>query len=106
MHHNFQGPDEGQVEMVIPWLSRLVNNEDIEVVSDALWGLAYLSNTRSVEAIVHSGACRKIVHLLMNNSLVGCSSAAASAKTGADLCRRSKRQPCGLWETSWRATRR
>lgn len=57
------------VDAVIPWLSRLVNNEDIEVISDALWGLAYLSNTRAADAIVHSGACRKIVYLLMNNSL-------------------------------------
>mmetsp|Transcript_2370 Transcript_2370/g.8435 ORF Transcript_2370/g.8435 Transcript_2370/m.8435 type:complete len:534 (-) Transcript_2370:42-1643(-) len=57
------------VDMVLPWLSRLVNNEDVEVISDALWGMAYLSNGRYVDAIVNSGACRKIVHLLMNNSL-------------------------------------
>eukprot|EP00916_Digyalum_oweni_P011221 GHVL01018719.1.p1 GENE.GHVL01018719.1~~GHVL01018719.1.p1 ORF type:complete len:512 (+),score=98.64 GHVL01018719.1:38-1573(+) len=53
-------------------LSNLVFSTDIEVLTDACWALSYLSDGEParIEAIIQSGVSRRLVELLMHQSLL------------------------------------
>jgi len=54
----------------LPTLNSLICSNDEEVVADACWALAYLSDgpNENIQTIVDAGVCRQLVGLLMRQS--------------------------------------
>jgi len=50
-------------------LSKLIHTNDDEVLIDACWALSYLSDgaNEKIQAVIESGACRRLVELLTHN---------------------------------------
>ncbi|CDR97462.1 armadillo/beta-catenin-like repeat domain containing protein, putative [Babesia bigemina] len=54
------------VQEAIPYLAKLLNHTDTEVLTDACWALSYISdgNEEHIQAVLDSGACPRLVQLL------------------------------------------
>ena len=63
-------PDFALVAPSLPTLAQLIFSPDEEVLTDACWALSYLSDgpNEKIQAVVDSGACRRLVELLLNPS--------------------------------------
>eukprot|EP00039_Didymoeca_costata_P024752 m.11341 g.11341 ORF g.11341 m.11341 type:complete len:485 (+) comp4425_c0_seq1:166-1620(+) len=60
-------PATEHVEMVLPILTRLIlESQDIEILSDTLWGLSYLASgpVERVQRIIDSNVCRNLIRFL------------------------------------------
>lgn len=64
-HPNFE-----QVSQCLPVLSRLIFNQDADVLADACWSLSFLSDgpNEKIQAVIESGVCRRVVELLTHTS--------------------------------------
>ncbi|XP_064627392.1 importin subunit alpha-7-like isoform X2 [Lineus longissimus] len=62
-------PDFPKVSPALPILSRLLFNNDKDVLADSCWALSYLSDgpNEKIQAVIDSGVCRRLVELLMHN---------------------------------------
>ena len=59
------------VSIALPALANLIHHEDLDVVSDSLWALSYItdgSNDR-IQAVIESGVVNKVVELLKHESV-------------------------------------
>ncbi|KAK1445192.1 importin subunit alpha [Babesia gibsoni] len=56
------------VKPAIPYLAKLLDHTDSEVLTDACWALSYVSdgNEEHIQAVLDSGVCPRLVHLLAN----------------------------------------
>jgi importin subunit alpha-6/7 len=63
-------PDFNMVCESLPTLAQLIFSPDEEVLTDACWALSYLSDgpNEKIQAVLDSGACRRLVELLLNPS--------------------------------------
>jgi importin subunit alpha-6/7 len=63
-------PDFNTVCDSLPTLAQLIFSPDEEVLTDACWALSYLSDgpNEKIQALLDSGACRRLVELLLNPS--------------------------------------
>ncbi|GER33336.1 importin subunit alpha, partial [Striga asiatica] len=59
-----------QTRPALPVLKQLIHSSDEEVVTDACWALAYLSDGTNdkIEAVIDSGVCPRLVELLLHPS--------------------------------------
>ena len=59
-------PDFSKVSLALPTLAKLLFHEDSEVLADACWAIAYLSDgpNKKIQAVVEAGVCRRLVELL------------------------------------------
>ncbi|KAH3757386.1 importin alpha [Pelomyxa schiedti] len=64
-------PDFSPIKPVLPTLCALLQYNDIDVLTDALWGLSYLSDGGEIpnQAILEAGICRVVVPLLSVNNV-------------------------------------
>ncbi|KAL9651640.1 hypothetical protein ABK040_001585 [Willaertia magna] len=67
-------PDSCLINVALPTLARLLNNDDEDVVSDGAWGFYYYSdgpNSR-IQEVIDCGVCKRLTTLLthQNNSIV------------------------------------
>lgn len=65
-------PDFSIVSEALPILSRLLYNQDEEVLTDACWALSYLSDgpNEKIQKVLEAGVCRRLVELLMHKEYV------------------------------------
>jgi len=58
------------VTPALPTFAALVNSTDVEVLTDACWALSYLSDGSNdrISAVIQSGVCQRLVHLLGHQS--------------------------------------
>ena len=63
-------PDFNMVSPSLPTLAQLIFSPDEEVLTDSCWALSYLSDgpNEKIQAVIDSGACRRLVELLLNPS--------------------------------------
>jgi len=63
-------PPFAWVAPALPTLARLINMTDVEVLTDACWGLSYLSDGSNdkIQAVIEVGVCHKLVELLLHTS--------------------------------------
>jgi importin subunit alpha-6/7 len=63
-------PDFAMVSPSLPTLAQLIFSPDEEVLTDSCWALSYLSDgpNEKIQAVLDSGACRRLVELLLNPS--------------------------------------
>lgn len=54
------------VKPAIPYLAKLLDHSDIEVLTDACWALSYISdgNEEHIQSVLDSGVCPRLIHLL------------------------------------------
>ncbi|GBE58520.1 importin alpha [Babesia ovata] len=54
------------VKQAIPYLAKLLDHPDLEVLTDACWALSYISdgNEEHIQAVLDSGACPRLVQLM------------------------------------------
>jgi len=64
-------PDFTPLKPALPTLAALLQYNDIDVLTDALWGLSYLTDGGEVpnQAILEAGICRVVVPLLSVNNV-------------------------------------
>lgn len=64
-------PDFEKISPSLQVLSRLLFNEDPDVLSDTCWALSYLSDgpNEKIQAVIDSGVCRRLVELLMHSEV-------------------------------------
>ncbi|XP_053203911.1 importin subunit alpha-7-like [Panonychus citri] len=83
-------PNFEQVSPSLTVLSRLLYNNDSDVLADACWALSYLSDgpNEKIQAVIDSGVCRRLVELLLHSSQAVVSAAlraVGNIVTGDDL---------------------
>jgi len=63
-------PPFAWVSPALPTLAKLIYMTDVEVLTDACWGLSYLSDGSNdkIQAVIEVGVCRKLVELLLHSS--------------------------------------
>jgi len=63
-------PPFAWVSPALPTLAKLIYLSDVEVLTDACWGLSYLSDGSNdkIQAVIEVGVCRKLVELLLHSS--------------------------------------
>lgn len=56
------------VKPAIPYLAKLLENTDSEVLTDACWALSYVSdgNEDHIQSVLDAGVCPRLIHLLAN----------------------------------------
>ena len=61
-------PQFASVRIALPVLAKLINSEDEEVLANACWALAYLSDgpNEKIQAVIESGVVRRLVELLLH----------------------------------------
>ena len=88
-----RGKPQPQFQMVkpaLPVLSQLVNSQDEEVLTDALWALSYLSDGTNdrIQAVIEVQVCKRLVELLLHPTasvLIPALRAVGNIVTGDDL---------------------
>ncbi|KAL9651639.1 hypothetical protein ABK040_001584 [Willaertia magna] len=67
-------PDSNLVNVALPTLVQLLNNDDENIVADAAWGLSYYSDGPyiRIQEVIDCGVCKRLATLLthQNNSIV------------------------------------
>jgi len=63
-------PDFSKVSPCLPTLARLLFHNDPDVLADACWAIAYLSDgpNMKIQAVIDSGVCRRLVELLLHSA--------------------------------------
>ena len=63
-------PNFEQVKPCLSTLAQLIYSPDEEVLTDACWGLSYLSDgpNEKIQAVIEAGVCRRLVELLLHPS--------------------------------------
>ncbi len=65
-------PDFGKVRDALPTLAALINEQDKDVLTDALWALSYLSDGdhARLSAVLEAGVVKRVVELLAHPQLI------------------------------------
>ncbi|GMH27829.1 hypothetical protein Nepgr_029672 [Nepenthes gracilis] len=63
-------PSFEQTKPSLPTLARLIHSNDEEILTDACWGLSYLSDGTNdkIQAVIEAGVCPRLVELLLHPS--------------------------------------
>ncbi|XP_065057257.1 importin subunit alpha-7-like [Rhopilema esculentum] len=63
-------PDFSKVSPFLPTLAKLLFHSDTDVLADACWAIAYLSDgpNMKIQAVIDAGVCRRLVELLTHHA--------------------------------------
>lgn len=83
-------PDFSKVSSCLSVLARLLFHTDPDILADTCWALSYLSDgpNEKIQAVIDSGACRRLVELLMHkqqNVVSAALRAVGNIVTGDDI---------------------